>query len=210
LFEGGAYVVGMGFLRFMGNLLKRLPGSAAKEKLRFVMLGLDAAGKTTILYKLQLGEVVTTIPTIGFNVETVVHKNITFVTWDVGGKDKIRPLWRHYYEGTSALIFVVDSHDHDRMSAQGTARDELARMLGEAELRGCPLLVLANKQDLPSSMRASRIAEVLGLDLLEDRSWYIQPCCAVTGDGLHEGLDWLHASLTGRKKKAEVRALLRV
>ena len=156
----------MGFLRFMGNLLKRLPGSAAKEKLRFVMLGLDAAGKTTILHKLRLGEVVTTIPTIGFNVETVVHKNITFVTWDVGGKDKIRPLWRHYYEGTSALIFVVDSHDHDRMSAQGTARDELARMLGEDELRGCPLLVLANKQDLPSSMRASRIAEVLGLDLL--------------------------------------------
>ena len=72
-------------------------------------VGLDAAGKTTILYKLKLGEVVTTIPTIGFNVETVHYKNITFTVWDVGGQDKIRPLWRHYYEDAQGLIFVVDS-----------------------------------------------------------------------------------------------------
>ena len=66
--------------------------------LNYIYSGLDAAGKTTILYKLKLGEIVTTIPTIGFNVETVEYKNISFTVWDVGGQDKIRPLWRHYFQ----------------------------------------------------------------------------------------------------------------
>ncbi len=69
-------------------------------------MGLDAAGKTTILYKLKLGEIVTTIPTIGFNVETVEYKNISFTVWDVGGQDKIRPLWRHYFVNTQARVCV--------------------------------------------------------------------------------------------------------
>ena len=60
-----------------------------KQEMRILMVGLDAAGKTTILYKLKLGEVVTTIPTIGFNVETVEYKNISFTVWDVGGQDKV-------------------------------------------------------------------------------------------------------------------------
>ncbi|KAL7170219.1 hypothetical protein ACSBR2_035142 [Camellia fascicularis] len=93
---------------------------------------LDAAGKTTILYKLKLGEIVTKIPTIGFNVETVEYKNISFTVWDVGGQDKIRPLWRHYFQNTQGLIFVVDSNDQDRVVE---ARDELHRMLNEDELR---------------------------------------------------------------------------
>ncbi|MEE6526744.1 hypothetical protein FKM82_027556, partial [Ascaphus truei] len=80
-----------------GNLLKSLIG---KKEMRILMVGLDAAGKTTILYKLKLGEIVTTIPTIGFNVETVEYKNISFTVWDVGGQDKIRPLWRHYFQNT--------------------------------------------------------------------------------------------------------------
>lgn len=75
------------------------------------MLGLDAAGKTTILYKLKLNDSVSTIPTVGFNVECVSYKNVKFNVWDVGGQDKIRPLWRHYYTGTQGLIFVVDSAD---------------------------------------------------------------------------------------------------
>ena len=95
-----------------------------KKEMRILMVGLDAAGKTTILYKLKLGEVVTTIPTIGFNVETVEYKNISFTVWDVGGQDKIRPLWRHYYQNTQGLIFVVDSNDRDRVEA---ARDEMHR-----------------------------------------------------------------------------------
>merc|ERR1711965_1170471 len=114
----------MGGLAFT-KLWQRMLG---KREMRILMVGLDAAGKTTILYKLKLGEVVTTIPTIGFNVETVEYKNISFTVWDVGGQDKIRPLWRHYYQNTQGLIFVVDSNDRDRVDA---ARDELHRMLSE-------------------------------------------------------------------------------
>lgn len=99
--------------------------------MRILMVGLDAAGKTTILYKLKLGEVVTTIPTIGFNVETVEYKNLSFTVWDVGGQDKIRPLWRHYYQGTNGLIYVVDSNDRDRIE---DAREEMTKMLNEDDL----------------------------------------------------------------------------
>ncbi|MFS7956147.1 putative small GTP-binding protein [Helianthus anomalus] len=122
----------------------------AKKEMRILMVDLDAAGKTTILYKLKLGEIVTTIPTIGFNVETVEYKNISFTVWDVGGQDKIRPLWRHYFQNTQGLIFVVDSNDRDRVVE---ARDELHRMLNE--LRDAVLLVFANKQDLPNAMNAA-------------------------------------------------------
>merc|ERR1711890_24934 len=116
-----------------------------KKQMRILMVGLDAAGKTTILYKLKLGEVVTTIPTIGFNVETVEYKNISFTVWDVGGQDKIRPLWRHYFQNTQGLIFVVDSNDRERI---GEARDELMRMLAEDELREAVLLIFSEKQEL--------------------------------------------------------------
>ena len=125
------------------------------------MVGLDAAGKTTILYKLKLGEVVTTIPTIGFNVETVEYKNISFTVWDVGGQDKIRTLWRHYYQNTEGLIFVVDSNDRERIS---DAKQELHKMLAEDELRDAVVLVFANKQDLPKALTAAEITNKLGLN----------------------------------------------
>merc|ERR1711973_673870 len=99
----------------MGLFQSVLKGLFGKKEMRILMVGLDAAGKTTILYKLKLGEIVTTIPTIGFNVETVEYKNISFTVWDVGGQDKIRPLWRHYYQNTQGLIFVVDSNDRERI-----------------------------------------------------------------------------------------------
>merc|ERR1711985_193501 len=135
----------------------------SKQEMRILMVGLDAAGKTTILYKLKLGEVVTTIPTIGFNVETVEYKNISFTVWDVGGQDKIRRLWRHYYQNTQGIIFVVDSNDRDRVDE---ARDELNRMLSEDELREAVLLVLSNKSDLPQAMSAAETADKLGLHSL--------------------------------------------
>ncbi|XP_067880853.1 ADP-ribosylation factor 1-like 2 isoform X1 [Heterodontus francisci] len=128
----------------MGNFLAAFKGLLGKKEMRILMVGLDAAGKTTILYKLKLGEIVTTIPTIGFNVETVEYKNISFTVWDVGGQDKIRPLWRHYFQNTQGLIFVVDSNDRERVTE---AREELMRMLTEDELKDAVLLVFANKQE---------------------------------------------------------------
>merc|ERR1712225_182113 len=136
---------------------QRMLGS---KEMRILMVGLDAAGKTTILYKLKLGEVVTTIPTIGFNVEKVEYKNINFTVWDIGGQDKIRKLWRYYYENTQGLIFVIDSNDRDRIE---DAREELMKMLNEDEMRDAVLLIFANKQDLPNSMTAAEVTEKLAL-----------------------------------------------
>jgi len=173
----------------ISSLLKRFLGG---KDMRILMVGLDAAGKTTILYKLKLGEIVTTIPTIGFNVETVEYKNINFTVWDVGGQDKIRPLWRHYFQNTQGLIFVVDSNDRERVKE---ARAELEKMLSEDELRDAALLVFANKQDLPNAMSVAELTDKLGLHTLK-RKWFIQAACATTGDGLYEGLDWLSNSLS--------------
>eukprot|EP00455_Lapot_gusevi_P041678 TRINITY_DN4862_c0_g1_i3.p1 TRINITY_DN4862_c0_g1~~TRINITY_DN4862_c0_g1_i3.p1 ORF type:complete len:184 (+),score=0.53 TRINITY_DN4862_c0_g1_i3:60-611(+) len=161
---------------------------------RILMLGLDAAGKTNILFKLRLGEVVTTIPTPGFYVETVEYKNIRFTIWDMGGQDKIRPLWHHYYQNTHAIIFVVDSNDHERIDV---AAQELQHLLNTEELQNACLLVFANKQDLPSSLNAQQITERFGLNQLQQRTWHVQPCCAHTGIGLYEGLEWIANCLQG-------------
>uniref|UniRef100_A0A8I5TMI0 ARF GTPase 4 n=1 Tax=Pongo abelii TaxID=9601 RepID=A0A8I5TMI0_PONAB len=158
-------------------------------------VGLDAAGKTTILYKLKLGEIVTTIPTIGFNVETVEYKNICFTVWDVGGQDRIRPLWKHYFQNTQGLIFVVDSNDRERIQE---VADELQKMLLVDELRDAVLLLFANKQDLPNAMAISEMTDKLGLQSLRNRTWYVQATCATQGTGLYEGLDWLSNELSKR------------
>ncbi|XP_061835369.2 ADP-ribosylation factor 1-like [Nerophis lumbriciformis] len=176
----------------MGNFMN-LFKMFGKKEMRILMVGLDAAGKTTILYKLKLGEIVTTIPTIGFNVETVEYKNISFTVWDVGGQDKIRPLWRHYFQNTQGLIFVVDSNDRERCNE---AREELMRMLAEDELRNAILLVFANKMDLPNALTPTEVTDALGLHTLRNRPWFIQATCATNGDGLYEGLDWLSAQLS--------------
>mmetsp|Transcript_12992 Transcript_12992/g.24570 ORF Transcript_12992/g.24570 Transcript_12992/m.24570 type:complete len:182 (+) Transcript_12992:92-637(+) len=163
---------------------------------RILMLGLDAAGKTTILYRLKCGEVVTTIPTIGFNVETVERGTLSFTVWDVGGQEKLRRLWSHYLQNTSAVIFVVDSTDRDRIE---DARKELNKLLEEEVLRNAVLLVYANKQDLPNAMESAEVSEKLGLQELRDRRWFIQSASGTTGDGLYEGLDFLCQALCARR-----------
>ena len=122
----------------ISRALEKLAAFGKLEK-KVCMLGLDAAGKTTVLYKLQLGEAVTTIPTIGFNVEHVQYKNLELCIWDVGGQDKIRQLWRHYFNGTDALIFVVDSNDRGRIEQ---AQEELHKLVSADELRNASVLPL--------------------------------------------------------------------
>ncbi|XP_053206469.1 ADP-ribosylation factor 1-like [Panonychus citri] len=177
----------------ISSLFQSLFGS---KKVRIMMVGLEAAGKTTILYKLKLGEIVTGIPTIGFNVETVEYQNISFTVWDFSGQDRIRSLRRHYFQNTEGLIFVVDSNDRERI---GEVREDLDRMLAEDELRDAILLIFANKQDLPNAMNAAEITDKLGLHSLRSRNWYIQATCATSGDGLYEGLDWLSSQLKNSK-----------
>ncbi|CAK9292054.1 unnamed protein product [Gordionus sp. m RMFG-2023] len=164
--------------------------------MRILILGLDGAGKTTILYKLQVGEVVMTIPTIGFNVEQVVYKNIKFQVWDLGGQTSIRPYWRCYYSNTDAVIYVVDSADKDRM---GISKQELISMLEEEELKTALLLVLANKQDIEGALKPSEVAETLGLNNLRNRTYQICKTSAVKGEGLTEAMDWLVNALQNVK-----------
>ncbi len=170
----------------MTKLLDKF-GFAGQDK-RILMVGLDAAGKSTILYKMKLGEVITTIPTIGFNVEAIEYKNVTFTCWDVGGQSRIRGLWKHYFIGTDALIYVIDSNDPARLEL---AKEELEKMLYDPELCDADLLVFANKQDLPNAMSVKDIATGLGLPKLRGRKWHIQATAAIQGDGLFEGMDWL-------------------
>ncbi|KAF8821903.1 ADP ribosylation factor ARF1 [Cardiosporidium cionae] len=166
-------------------ILSRLFG---RKEVRILILGLDNAGKTTILYRLQLNEVVSTVPTIGFNVETLIYKNVKFHVWDLGGQQNIRPYWRCYYANANAIIYVVDSADPDRLA---DSRTELLLILQEEEIQGLSLLIFANKQDIEGAMTADEISKGLGLTSIRDRPWAIFKSSAVKGHGLQEGLDWL-------------------
>ncbi|GAV05270.1 hypothetical protein RvY_15426-2 [Ramazzottius varieornatus] len=151
----------------MGVFFSNLWNTLFETKpISILMVGLDAAGKTTILFKLKLGEVISTIPTIGFNVENVVYKNLTFTVWDVGGQFILRKLWHHYYQNAHALIFVVDCSDQTRVEE---AREELFGVLEADELRNAPVLIFANKRDLPHTMSAAQLTAALHLDKLGGR-----------------------------------------
>lgn len=188
----------------MGNFVGKLKGlleSLGKSEARILMLGLDAAGKTTILYKLKLNETVSSIPTIGFNVETVSPvKNVTFTVWDVGGQDKIRPLWKHYFHNTEGLVYVVDSADRERVNE---AKDELFWILDSDEMRGVPVVILANKQDLPNAVQSSDLAQKLGLNQIRTHPWFIQGTCATNGDGLLEAMQELGKMVKVFKKSRQ-------
>lgn len=176
----------------MGNSFSLKKLFKKSKKVRLLMLGLDNAGKTSILYKLKLNEDITTIPTIGFNVESVQYKNIQMTIWDVGGQHRIRKLWEYYFNNTNALIFVVDSTDRRRMEE---VKEELYTILYHDENDKKPLLVYCNKQDVEYSCLSEEITIQLGLNHIKSREWCVQPCSAKSGDGLYEGLEWLSEKL---------------
>ena len=124
----------------MGNIITSL---FKRNEIKISMVGLDGAGKTTILSRLKIGEIITTIPMIGFPIQTFKYKNIDLTVWDIGGSDKFRSLWTHYFHNSQGLIFVIDSNDRDYIDE---ARNELQRLLAYDELRNVVLLIFANKQ----------------------------------------------------------------
>ncbi|GLJ55771.1 hypothetical protein SUGI_1197600 [Cryptomeria japonica] len=177
----------------MGQAFRKLFDTFfGNKEMRVVMLGLDAAGKTTILYKLHIGEILSTVPTIGFNVEKVQYKNVMFTVWDVGGQEKLRPLWKHYFSTTDGLIYVVDSADRERI---GKAKAEFQAIVNDPLMRNSVILVFANKQDMKGALSPAEVCDGLGLFDLRNRRWHIQGTCATKGEGLYEGLDWLAATL---------------
>lgn len=155
---------------------------------KLVLVGLDNAGKTTTLYKLHLGDVVLTQPTVGSNVETVTYKNVHFEVWDLGGQQSMRSSWQTYYRNTDAVVLMVDSTDRARVAM---TKAELTNLLGAGDLGSAHLLVFANKQDLKDAMTVAELTDALGLHGIKGRDWHIQACCALTGEGLLDGLDWI-------------------
>lgn len=170
-----------------------------------VMLGLDSAGKSTVLYRYKFDQYVDTMPTVGFNCEKVKGttgkaKGVSFMIWDVGGQDKVRPLWRSYTRNTDGIVFVVDSVDHERIEE---ARVELLRMARTPETVGVPVLVLANKQDLPGSLEPDELEKLMGLHELSStssRTYSVHPACAITGEGLDDALENLYQMILKRRK----------
>ncbi|XP_042640263.1 ADP-ribosylation factor-like protein 4C isoform X2 [Tyto alba] len=184
----------------MGNISSNI---SAFQSLHIVMLGLDSAGKTTVLYRLKFNEFVNTVPTIGFNTEKIrlsngTAKGISCHFWDVGGQEKLRPLWKSYSRCTDGIIYVVDSVDVDRLEE---AKTELHKVTKFAENQGTPLLVIANKQDLPKSLPVAEIEKQLALhELTPSTTYHIQPACAIIGEGLTEGMDKLYEMILKRRK----------
>jgi len=190
------------------SFLDSLPSTQAT--LHVVMLGLDSAGKTTALYRLKFDQYLNTVPTIGFNCEKVKGtlgraKGISFLVWDVGGQEKLRPLWKSYTRCTDGIVFVLDSVDVERMEE---AKMELVRTARSPENTGVPILILANKQDLPGAREPKELEKLLGLHELggstTSHMWHVQPACAITGDGLHEGMEALYEMILKRRKLAKL------
>jgi ADP-ribosylation factor-like protein 2 len=189
------------FMRFAHSHITIASVLQVKEKekeMRLLILGLDNAGKTTILRKF-CGLCISNIePTLGFHIQTLLHCGYTLNVWDIGGQKSIRAYWRNYFEQTDGLIWVVDSADRIRLEACRTALEEL---LQQDKLAGASLLIFANKQDIQGAMSSQEIASVLGLETNEaykNRHWSIQSCSAVTGEGLVAGMDWVVNDIASR------------
>ncbi|KAK6473072.1 UNVERIFIED_CONTAM: hypothetical protein FKN15_050811 [Acipenser sinensis] len=191
----------------MGNQLTEIapntPFLPNIQSLHVVVIGLDLAGKTSLLYRLKLREFVKTIPTKGFNMEKIKvaigsSRSITFQIWDVGGQEKLRPLWKSYTRRMDGIVFVVDSTETERMEE---AKVELHKITRTSENQGIPVLVLANKQDLPAPLSVTEIEKVLALhEMSASTLHHVQGCSAVDGQGLQPGLEKLYEMILKRKK----------
>ncbi|XP_062258958.1 ADP-ribosylation factor-like protein 6 isoform X4 [Platichthys flesus] len=180
------------------GLLDKLSGwlGLKKKEVNVLCLGLDNSGKTTIINQLkpantQAQEIV---PTIGFNIEKFKSSSLSFTVFDMSGQSRYRNLWEHYYKESHAIIFVIDSGDKLRMVV---AKEELDIFLNHEDIRSkrIPVLFFANKTDLRDAMSSVKVSQMLSLENIRDKPWHICASNAIKGEGLQEGLDWLHEQI---------------
>uniref|UniRef100_A0A915IA76 ADP-ribosylation factor-like protein 2 n=1 Tax=Romanomermis culicivorax TaxID=13658 RepID=A0A915IA76_ROMCU len=184
----------MGLLTILRKLRQK------EKELRVLFLGLDNAGKTTILRKICGEDTSTVEPTLGFSIRTVEKDGYKLNCWDVGGQQSLRTYWRNYFEETDGLIWVIDSADRQRLE---DCKNELQKLLVEERLAGATLLVLANKQDLPGALHINQIRENLELDAIKSHNWRIFATSALKNDerlnaNVLEAIDWLIGDVAGR------------
>jgi|EP00002_Diphylleia_rotans_P009908 ADP-ribosylation factor-like protein 3 len=172
----------MGLLSLLRSMRK------SDREVRILLLGLDNAGKTTILKTLSEEDITHIMPTQGFNIKSLVRDNFKLNVWDIGGQKTIRPYWRNYFDQTDALVFVIDSADKARLEESGI---ELNLLLEEEKMAGVPVLIFANKQDLINAATAEEITTSLSLHSIRGRPWQIQACSAKKNEGLSEGMEWI-------------------
>ena len=167
-----------------------------KVTTRIVVVGLDNSGKTTMLnfIKPHGSQIEDVVPTVGFTVEEFYKHSLHFTCYDMSGHSRYRELWTRFYSETQAIIFVVDASDQLRL---GVAKAELDEILTHQDVRSrpIPVLIFANKMDLPNACSPVECSEQLKLHEIRDRPWIIFPSVATTGQGLEEGLTWLSSRL---------------
>ena len=166
-----------------------------KEDFKIKMFGLEDTGKTTILYLIKIGTKINTIPTIGFNAETIINENHekNMTIWDVGGSEKIRPLWKHYLCNTNGLIWV---YDISKKETYEESQNELKFILNNPDTKSdTPLLIIANKSDL--NEEGNLINDYINgiQDCLNNRPYFIKDCNCDNLDSYKDGLDWLYNNM---------------
>ncbi|KAF2717285.1 ARF/SAR superfamily [Polychaeton citri CBS 116435] len=170
-------------------MLSILRKARLKDKeMRILMLGLDNAGKTTIVKKIMGEDIYTVSPTMGFIIKTIDYDGYKLNIWDVGGQKTLRTYWKNYFEKTDTLIWVVDATDWERLE---DCRAELHGLLVQERLMGASLLVFKNKSDVADAMNEEEIRKGLQLDSIHTHKWTIMACSAMTGLNLREGLQWV-------------------
>ena len=168
--------------------------SRSRNNFKIIILGIQNAGKTTILYRLSIGQLVKTTPTIGSNVEEISYNNVKLQAWDLGGQESTRSIWNVYYVNTDAIIYVIDTHDE----TYDDSKTQFYKLLSNETLKNAVILIYANKQDLPGAKNVAEIIQIYELDTIKDHIWHIQPCSAQTGEGLITGMKWLSDQLVFR------------
>ncbi len=165
--------------------------SRSRSNFKIIILGIQNAGKTTILYRLSLGQLVQTTPTIGSNVEEISYNNVKLQAWDLGGQESTRSVWDVYFVNTDAIIYVIDTHDTNYEES----KNQFYKLLENEALKNAVILIYANKQDLAGAKRVNEIIQIYELESITNHIWHIQPCSAQTGEGLVTGMKWLSDQL---------------
>lgn len=183
----------------MGFILSKIIEFFTKGRNNFkiIILGLQNAGKTTILYRLSLGQFVKTTPTIGSNMEELTYNNVKFQAWDIGGQESTRSVWDVYYMNTDAVVYVIDSQDDEYFEE---SKAQFYKLLANPALKNSTILIFANKQDLSGAKDVNKLIQDYEFHKIKDHVWHIQPCSALKGEGLITGIKWLSEQLVYRGK----------